>query len=238
MSTWAPKRFWTETSVIPEGDGFSVVLDGRSVRTPAKSPFVVPTQALAEACAAEWDAQDGEVRPDTMPMTRTANSAIDKVRLQRAEVADMLAAYGDSDLLCYRADTPAELVKRQAASWDPMLAWAAQTLGAKLEPRTGVIHAAQSLESQQALSARVHQLDAFQLAGFHDLVAISGSLVLGFATYLKAFAPEDVWHMSRVDEMWQEEQWGEDEEAQALAQVKKDGFLQAAKFCEMLARLG
>lgn len=139
MSEWSMRRFWKEAGVVPEDGGFAVKLDGRGVKTPAKTPLVVPTMALAQAIADEWDAQGEKVDPTGMPFTRMANSALDKVRTQHAEVADMLAAYGDSDLLCYRADHPAELIARQAAGWDPLLAWAAEVLGAPLAPRVGVI---------------------------------------------------------------------------------------------------
>lgn len=238
MSTWAPKRFWKETSVEATEGGFQVVLDGRPVRTPAKAPLVLPTRALAEALAVEWEAQEELVTPATMPMTRSANSAIDKVTVQRAEVAEMLAAYGDSDLLCYRADGPEGLIARQAAAWDPLLEWAAETLGARLMPRSGIIHEAQEAGALLALTDRVHGLSPFELAGFHDLVAISGSLVIGFAAFERAFEIEALWEASRVDETWQADQWGEDEEAAEQAAHKKDGFLDAARFCELLTITG
>ena len=131
MTGWKRKRFWKQARVVADGDGFAVELDGRPVRTPAKAALRLPGRAMAQAIAAEWDAQEDEIAPATMPFTRTANAAIDKVTPQRAEVAAMLAAYGDSDLLCYRADRPAELVRRQAESWDPALDWAATALGAR-----------------------------------------------------------------------------------------------------------
>lgn len=134
MSEWKQKRFWKTVGVEPEGAGFAVALDGRRVKTPAKAPLVVPTQAMAGAIAAEWDAQVEVVDPLSMPNTRSANAAIDKVTIQFAEVADMLAEYGDSDLLCYRAETPEELVARQSENWDAALDWAAEALGARLAP--------------------------------------------------------------------------------------------------------
>ncbi|MCE8472266.1 ATP12 family chaperone protein, partial [Rhodovulum sulfidophilum] len=118
MSEWALKRFWTEAGVAPAEVGFAVLLDGRPVKTPAKRPLAVPTRAMAEAVAAEWDAQEDQVAPLSMPVTRAANAAIDKVMEQRVEVAELIAAYGESDLLCHRAESPAELVRRQAESWD------------------------------------------------------------------------------------------------------------------------
>ena len=209
--------------------GFAVLLDGRSIKTPAKRNLILPTRAMAQAVALEWDAQEGEINPETMPVTKTANAALDKVSIQHGEVADMLAAYGDSDLLCYRADTPEELVARQAAQWDPILDWAAETLGARLEPRTGVIHKPQDEHALAALSARTHALDAFKLAAFHDLVSLSGSLVLGFAAIEKLHDIGTLWDISRLDEIWQIEQWGVDDEAEALTSLKKSSFLHAER---------
>lgn len=233
MSDWAPKRFWKETKADSCDGGFTVYLDGRTVRTPAKTAFVLPSLALAEACVAEWDAQEEKIDPSTMPMTRTANSAIDKLGSQHAEVADMLAAYGDSDLTCYRADQPEGLVARQAEAWDPLLDWADEALGARLEPRTGIIHAPQSEAALSSLRDAVHAMDAFQLAGFHDLVSLTGSLVIGFAIHRGKLSPDAAWDLSRVDETWQIEQWGDDEEAAELAEIKRQALLDAARFCEL-----
>ncbi|MGB0439923.1 MAG: ATP12 family protein, partial [Paracoccaceae bacterium] len=144
MSEWAPKVFWTTVETLAVEGGHTVVLDGRRIKTPAKAALTVPTQGLAQAIAKEWAAQSETVTPATMPFTRTANAAIDKVTLQRAEVADMLSAYGDSDLLCYRAPGPDDLVAQQAVAWDPLLDWAAERYGARLDARSGVIHVAQS----------------------------------------------------------------------------------------------
>lgn len=233
MGDWKQKRFWKEVSVAETEAGFTVELDGRSVKTPAKVLLEVPTAKMARAIAAEWDAQEEGVNPDSMPFTRSANASIDKVRHQHAEVADMLAAYGDSDLLCYRADTPEGLVKRQAQKWDPLLDWAAETLGARLEPRTGLMHQPQAADQLNVLSARVHAMTDFQLAAFHDLVGISGSLILGFAAALGWGKPEEIWLISRLDEIWQEEQWGPDEEALIEAAAKRGAFLHAKAFYDI-----
>ena len=229
MSTWKAKRFWKEAAVEETPDGFEVKLDGRPVKTPAKRALILPSRAMAEVVAAEWDAQEGEIQPHLMPATKTANAAIDKVAVQHNEVADMLAAYGDSDLLCYRADGPEGLVARQAAVWDPMLLWGEATLDAKLELRTGVMHVPQDPRVLETLSARTHALSAFELAAFHDLVSMSGSLVLGFAAALQARPAEDLWDISRLDEIWQAEIWGKDDEAEALADIKKASFLHASR---------
>lgn len=230
MSGWKAKRFWTEARAEACEGGYTVRLDGRPVKTPAKVPLVVPTRAMAEAVAAEWDAQTGEVKPETMPVTRAANSAIDKIVPQRAAVVEIVAAYGGSDLLCYRAVGPEALVARQAEGWDPVLAWAEEALGARLVVTAGVMHVAQDSEALQRLAARVEALDPFRLAAFHDLVAISGSLVLALAVTDGRLEPEEAWRLSRIDERWQVEQWGEDEEAAAFEAARHDGFLQAARF--------
>ncbi|WP_375174788.1 ATP12 family chaperone protein [Pseudooceanicola sp.] len=234
MSEWAPKRFWKITEVSEEAGGYAVTLDGRPVRTPAKAPLIVPTRALAEMIAAEWDAQEDKVDPRGMPVTRGANAAIDKVAVQHAEVADMLAAYGDSDLLCYRADSPAELIARQAAGWDPLLDWLAAHYGVRLDPRTGIMPAPQSEAALARLRAEVHGMDAFELAAFHDLVSLSGSLVIGLAATCDVQPIEDLWALSRIDEHWQAEQWGVDDEAAEAEEIKRRSFLDAKRFYDAL----
>lgn len=233
MSEWKLKRFWERAEVVEEDAGFAVHLDGRPVKTPAKSLLVVPTQALADRIAGEWNAVDGQINPTTMPFTRSSNAAVDKVRQQHAEVADMLAAYGDADLTCYRANGPDTLIARQAEAWDSLLDWAETALGARLIPVEGVIHKPQDPRALGHLARQVHDLDDFALTAFHDLVSLSGSLVIGFAALHKLHAPEMLWRMSRVDELWQEEQWGEDEEAQETAARKESDFLHASLFHDL-----
>lgn len=230
MSDWAPKRFWKETIVTEAGEGFTLHLDGRPVRTPLKAPLVVPTRAMAELLAEEWEAQQGKINPETMPATRSANSAIDKLSLQQTEVAEMLAAYGGTDLLCYRAERPLALVQRQAAAWDPVLDWAARTWKAPLVVTAGVLPVDQPAASLAALKARVMRLDTFELAAFHDLVAISGSLLLALALIEGEIDVAAAWEASRVDETWQNEQWGEDEDAARIEAGKRRAFEHAYRF--------
>lgn len=230
MTEWAPKRFWKAAEVASAPAGWTVTLDGRAIKTPAKAALVLPSEGLARAVAEEWQAQGEKIDPATMPFTRMANSAIDKVSPQREAVADMLAAYGDSDLLCYRAESPEELVARQAEQWDPLLHWAAETFGARLAPRGGVMHEPQDAAALERLSAEVHAQPPFALAAFHDLVAISGSLVLALAVIHGARSPREAWALSRLDETWQAEQWGVDEEAAETAALKAAEFEHAAHF--------
>ena len=230
MTDWAAKRFWTETDVIEVEHGFSVTLDGRHVRTPLKSALTLPTRGMADAVAAEWEAQTGKIDPLSMPFTRAANAATDKVTPQHAEVADMLAAYGDSDLICYRASDPRGLVERQNKGWDPLVDWSATALKAPLQVYVGVMHAEQPSISTQSLSQRVHGFDAYQLTAFHDLVSLSGSLIIGFAVTENYASAADLWEVSRIDETWQSDQWGHDEEAEKMAATKRDAFLHADRF--------
>ncbi|AVO38094.1 ATP12 family chaperone protein [Pukyongiella litopenaei] len=233
MSEWKARRFWTATTVAEADDGFAVHLDGRGIRTPGKTALVLPTRPMAEAVAAEWDAQHENIDPLSMPVTRSANSALDKVHPQHAEVADMLAAYGDADLLCYRAASPAELAARQAEDWDPALDWAETALGVRLHIRAGVVHAAQNPDGLARLAAQVHALDDFRLTAFHDLVSLSGSLVLGFAAAQGWRDADAIWRLSRLDESWQEDQWGRDDEAHDASEVKRAAFLHAKRFWDM-----
>jgi chaperone required for assembly of F1-ATPase len=230
MAEWKAKRFWKNATVEPSDVGFAVHLDGRSVRTPAKAPLDLPTRAMAEAVAAEWQAQRDEVDPGTMPVTRSANAAIDKVAPQFEEVAAMIAAYGDSDLVCYRAIHPEGLVARQAQAWDPLVDWSARHLGAPLRLVSGVMHAPQPATALEALGGRVGAMSPFELAALHDLVSLSGSLVIGLAVFERFALPEELWALSRIDESWQIEEWGEDEEAMAAAETKRQAFLAAARF--------
>ena len=227
MGDWAPKRFWKQAHVAQTPDGFAVHLDGRAIKTPAKAAFLVPTRAFAEAVAAEWDAQAEVVTPSTMPLTRLANSAIDTVSVNFAAVADMLADYGGCDLICYRAEGPPELVARQETAWDPLLDWAGFEMGAPLTPAAGVIHVAQPAGSLARMAEAVHALDPFRLAAFHDLVTISGSLVIALALIAGRLLPEDAWAAARIDEDWQAEHWGHDEEAADLAALRLRDFLSA-----------
>ena len=228
--SWKPKRFWKTATVVPEDGGFAIALDNRRVKTPAKQPLILPTEGLANLIAAEWEAQTGLVKPETMPTTRMTNSAIDKVIPQYDEVAGLLAAYGDTDHLCYHATWPPALIARQEAAWNPVLDWAADALNARLNTTQGVVHIPQDPAALLRLHQHVLDLGNFRLAAFHDLVSMSGSLILAFATARQHLTPDQAWATSRIDEDWQIEQWGEDEDAAATVALKAQAFHQAARF--------
>lgn len=230
MAEWAAKVFWKDVAVAAVPGGFTVTLDGRAVKTPNKAPLVLPTRGLAELVAAEWAAQAGTVDPGTMPATRMANAATEKVAAQRDEVIGLLADYGGSDLICYRAEAPAALVARQAAAWDPLVDWAAAALGAPLRLARGIVHVPQDPAALARLRAEIAAMTDLRIAAFHDLVGLSGSLVIAFAVVHGARDPETAWDLSRIDETWQAEQWGHDDEAAAMAAAKRRDFLFAARF--------
>ena len=228
--SWAAKRFWAAATAEPCEGGFTVRLDDRAVKTPAKAALILPTLAMAQTIAAEWDAQTGKVKPDTMPCTRSANSAIDKVAVQFDEVAGLLADYGASDLLCYRSTGPEALVARQAAAWGPLLDWSATALNAPMRSTQGVIHVAQDPTSIDRLTARIRAFTPFELAAVHDMISISGSLVIALAITDGYLTIEQGWQVSRIDETWQDEQWGIDEDAAAHEALRRAAFLHAGRF--------
>ena len=233
MSDWVVKRFWEDAAVVEGADGFAIWLDGRAVKTPAKAPLVVPTAELAEAIAAEWRAVEEQINPNVMPFTRSANAAIDKVSVQFDEVADLIAAYVDSDLLCYWADSPVELRLRQDAAWGKLLTWALQEHDLELQVHSGVMHKPQMEQPQKAAHQLARKQSVFQLTAFHDLVSMSGSFIIGLAAAVSLESPENLWKTSRIDETWQEELWGEDEEATQAAAVKEAAFVHAHRFYEL-----
>jgi chaperone required for assembly of F1-ATPase len=234
MSVLRRKRFWKAVGVGAEGAGYTVALDDRPLRTPDRHALVVPTRALAEGIAAEWWAVEAEIRPLEMPLTRAANVAIDRVAPTASAVAEAIAEYGNADLICYRAEGPEALVALQAKAWDPLIDWARQDLSANLRPVVGVMHRAQSPDALAALRRTVDLYDPFHLTGLHELVTLSGSLVLGLAVVRGRLAGAEAWNLSRVDELWQSEQWGLDDEAEALARSKARDFLQAERYLRLL----
>ncbi len=228
------KRFWNAVTVEAGDCGFAILLDRRPVRTPAKASCLVPTRALADAVAAEWAAVEGEVNPAAMPLTRAANSAIDRVIPECQAVAAMIAAYGETDLICYRAPHPPGLARRQAEGWDPLVAWAVETLGAPLVLAEGVMHVAQPPEGLAPLAEAVRGHGPWELTALYDLVSISGSLVIGLAVSHGHLDAESAWPLSRIDEDWQIEEWGADDEAVAVAERRRGDFTNAARLLELV----
>ena len=228
MTEWKLKRFWREVSLEERRDGFHVLLDGKPIKSPGKRPLAVKREKLAQAVAEEWRGVGEEINPRLMPFTKSVNSALDQVSPQREAVIDMLSAYGETDLLCHRAETPPELVALQEEGWAPPLAWAAERFDAPLKVTAGILPVDQPEASLSALRAALAGESDIMLTGLHDLIALSGSLVLGLAVRHGALEPLKAWSLSRIDEQWQIAQWGEDEEASAREANQRAAFEHAA----------
>ena len=199
-------------------------------KTHAKKEMLLPTKALAKKIALEWDKQVDEINPNSMPFTKSANAALDKVIEQFEEVSSLVSDYGDTDLLYYRADSPAELKIRQQSSWDPIIDWAEKNFEVKINCGTGILYIPQDRELVYKLSKEISELSSFQLTALYDIVSITGSLILGLATINGRLSAEDAFNLSRIDELWQIEQWGVDEEAQAVSDLKYDAIMHAQEF--------
>jgi chaperone required for assembly of F1-ATPase len=206
------KRFYQQAQVAETEDGFAITLDGKPVRTPARKSLAAPVRALADRLAAEWNAQENVIDPALMPLTRLANVVIDAVAVAPAPVAAEIEKYLGTDLLCYRADAPEGLVARQAQLWDPVLAWAANELGARFVCAQGVVHAAQPREAIAA-AAKTIPNDAWRLAAVSSIMTLSGSALIALALASGRITPEAAWAAAHVDEDWQMEKWGKDEQA-------------------------
>ncbi|WP_150290939.1 ATP12 family chaperone protein [Sphingobium estronivorans] len=227
------KRFYTDVSIVPGEGGFEIRLDGRPVRTPARAPLALPNATLAEAIAEEWRAQGETVDPRSMPFTGLANGAIDQIAPHRESFASGIARYGTSDLLCYRAEGPGELIDREAAAWDPLLDWARHRYDVTFVVTQGIIPVAQPVETLERLDAAVAALDPFTLAGLSTLVTLSGSLVCGLAIVDGGHDADLIWTAAEIDEAWEIEQWGEDAEAAARSAQRRHEFAMARAFCGM-----
>jgi chaperone required for assembly of F1-ATPase len=250
-----PKRFYravTVAAIVPSGrtattapgvrpggsdpiSGYRVLLDGRPLRTPAKAILQLPNTALAEAIAAEWDAQGERIEPLSMPLTKLANTIIDGVIGREAEVAADIVKYAGSDLVCYRAAEPPELVARQASAWDPILAWAGETLGARLVTSSGIAPVEQPRAALAAVARALKDADAFRLAALHVMTTLMGSAVLALAHANRAMTAAEAWALAHVDEDVQAEKWGHDAEAMARREHRRREMMAASRLIELLS---
>lgn len=208
-----PKRFYKQASVAQLDTGFAVELDGRAIKTPAKAMLTLPTQGLASAIAEEWDGQGETLDLQAMTLTRLANVALDRTPGTRTDLADELARYAGTDVTCYLADGPSELRDRQEATWKPWREWAGQELGVVLVPVVGLMASPQPQASLDAAHAHALSLDDFRLTALTWACSLLGSAVLALAVERGALSATEALKASLVDEDWQIEQWGEDEEA-------------------------
>jgi chaperone required for assembly of F1-ATPase len=223
------KRFYKAVEV-GEADGrHALLLDGRRARTPGRNPLAAQSRALMLEVAAEWERQTDTIDPTEMPLTRLLNSAIDGVARTMAETRADILGYAGSDLLCYRAEEPDALVARQAHAFDPVLRWAAESLGARFNVTAGVMHVAQPHAALAAIGAA---LDAYDdpaaLAALSVMMTLTGSALLALAVARGFLSPEAAWRAAHIDEDFQGERWGEDAEAMARRQARRREFEAAA----------
>lgn len=226
----AAKRFYKQALVVPEGGKFRIHLDSRPVRTPAKAILELPSEKAAIAVAAEWQAQGDKVNPLTMPFTRLANTAIDRVSAGRDFVVDELCRYGASDLICYRAEGPDKLVARQAAGWDGLLAWLRDAYGVELKVTTGILYVNQEAGDMARLCLIVEGFDDFMLVGLHHATTLAGSFVIGLALAAGHLAAPEAAALSSIDERFQAEIWGEDAEITERLRRQAADLAAAAEF--------
>ena len=229
------KRFYANAGVVESPGGFAITLDEKPVRTPSGRPLVAPTRAIADAIVAEWDAQKETIDPLTMPMTRLANSVVDAVVDRVEAVIEDVAKYLGSDLLFYRAGHPEALVAREAALWDPVLFWAADALGAHFILAEGIVHVRQPGSAVAAARAAL-PADPWSVAALHVVTSLTGSALLALALLRGVLDADQVWAAAHVDEDWNIEKWGMDEEVGARRAARLVDFNAAARIVKALNR--
>ncbi len=229
------RRFYKDVS-LSEAAPFHVLLDGRQIKTPKKRALALQTQALAEAIAEEWRAQADVINPARMPLTRFANTAIDAVADTLEAVADDIVAYAGSDLLCYRAERPVELVALQAEHWDPIVAWANETLDTEFRVIFGIVHVAQPNAALAAFSEALRPHDAMRLTGLHVLTTLTGSALIALALGRDWLSADVAWKAAHVDEDYQISVWGEDTEAIARRHGRRAEFDAAVRFLTLIGK--
>jgi len=229
------RRVYKEATARPVERGWGVFLDGRRLRTPARRELTVPSRDLAEAIAAEWDAQETDIRPHTMPLTRLAATALDHTAARRDTIVNDIANYAGTDLVCYRAEQPPALAARQHAAWQPLIDWAAMRYDAGLAVTAGIVPTPQSPASLGAFAAAVAAFDDFCLTALQALTAACGSLVIALALAEGRLDAEAAFDVSQLDETFQIEAWGEDAEAMERRELLAQDIRAAARFLELLS---
>ncbi len=231
------KRFYKQASVFSDATNINIHLDGKSIKTPGGELLSLPNTHVGELVVEEWNMQEERINPQTMPVTRLINTSIDGVAKDMQPVKDDIIRFAGSDLLCYRADSPEELIANQQKYWDSLIEWAASSLGAVFSVQTGIVHVSQSNDCIAAFGQHVNQIDTpALLTALHSLTAISGSAIIALAIFKGEIDIAQGWSAAHVDEDWQISQWGEDIDAQAFRAARKLEFEAAAQLLEALGR--
>jgi len=234
MSSVKVKRFYKDVAIAQMAEVFLIHLDGKTLQTPAQSELALPSLAIAEAIANEWQAQGTNILPETMPFTRLAFTAVDRVGPFRGAVIDQIAAYANSDVVCYRAEKPAELVERQAAAWDPIVAWAQEAHGITMETGAGIAFIAQSDATISAVTEIFANESDHFLVALHALTESAGSLQIALAVAANRCEAGEGFDRAHCDEIYQMEKWGADAEASKRFEARKSEFLLTADFLKRL----
>lgn len=209
-----PKRFYERPVLAESAGGFALTLDGKAARTPKRQSLAVPNRAAGEGLVAEWAAQATHIDPATMPMTRIVNAAIDGVAGEMEAVRAEIVKFAGSDLICYRAREPTALVEMESAAWDPVLAWARDTLGAQFAAAQGITFVSQPEAAVAVIAEAVAAVrQPIALACLHTMTTLTGSVLLALAAARRFLTPEQAWTAAHVDEDFQARAWGEDDEA-------------------------
>lgn len=232
------KRFYKTVSVASvedaDGSGWQILLDARPLKTPIRAPLIVASRAIADAIAAEWDAQVDKIRPDSMPLFRLLATAIDRVAPRRAEIVEATLKYAETDLLCYQADEPADLVDLQRTRWQPLLDWARDHHGAEFRVTSGIVPVDQTPQAMAALRKSVMGFDTMALTGVSALAGVMGSLVLALALAQRRISAEEAGDLALLDEQYQSDNWGEDEEARARRDHMRTEIIETARFLTLI----
>lgn len=226
-------RPYSTVSVAGDDPHFSVLLDGRPIKTPLKAPLHLPTRRLAEAVAAEWDAQGPKMDPRSMLLTKLANTAIDRVAPHRDRIIGEIVQFAAADLVCYRAEAPQELIERQARHWDPVLGWAESVPRASFAVTKGIVHVPQPDAGLEAMRRHLAQRSDWALTAIHNMSTLLGSALLATMIADQAITADAAWAAAHVDEDWQIEQWGADEEASARRAARQGEFAACVRFLDL-----
>ena len=236
MKPWQKKRRWVEVAYSYKHDleAYEILLDGKAIRTPGNKVFSIPTQGLAEAIASEWSSQSGTINPNLMPCTRMINSTIDKVIPQHDSVINDLVGYGDTDLICYRADSPEGLIKLQNEKWNPILEWLSTEFRISLALVEGINYQAQNVLMLKRFESIIRSFDFYTLMGIQEVITRLGSLALALAIHHDFVSPRKAWDLSNLDENWQKKHWGTDKESEIINRKKWKDFKESCKFLDLL----
>jgi chaperone required for assembly of F1-ATPase len=233
------RRFYKEVVVAApdaEHTGYRILLDGKPVKTPNRATLAVPSNGLAQAIAGEWRAQEGVIRPETMILTKLANTAIDRVAPNPARAREQILVLARSDVVCYRAETPSDLIEREQQAWDPVLAWLNERFGASLRPASGIGFVAQDEAAIGSLHSALLHRDAFFISALYAAAALLGSVVLALALSENELDSEEAFARANLDKIYQAERWGWDEQDKAKTAAERSELRQISRFLELLSQ--